>query len=386
MRRRSYKPKLLNARGERCWVVVRPNGEQEFDATIFLTVDRRPTVGSYNTLGKDARSIAKLFNFCADGGIDIGDRIRTGKFLDVTERSLLLIEMGRGCNDNTRSINLSGCLRYVRFHADIREERLCVGTKADRYAKRSDRLFGSYGDLTRPPSEGDGTREGLVGEAKAGFQRVIASQAACEKIWPSPFVALRFRAFAHAGLLEGHRRDELLNLRKRDIDFETGVYAIKRRPNDVDDTRLHQPCVKGYSRTLKMLPSVLAILAELVAIRDELPWAASHDFVFTTEDGRPLSRSAVNKSFRQFRTKHELVGSDFSAHILRHTWNLSFSAYADEMKLSEAEDMRARMYKMGWRSRQSAARYTLRHDRDVADAVSMHMQSEFLAHAGAPAV
>ncbi len=158
VKRPRYRAKLLNSNGERCWIVERPNGEQEFDATLFLTVDRRPTVTSYNTLGKDALSISKLLNFCGGSDIDLGDRIRTGKFLDVVERSRLLAELGRNVTDSTRSAYVSSALRYVRFHADIREERLCVGIAADRYARRSDRFFGSFGDVARSPSEGDGAR------------------------------------------------------------------------------------------------------------------------------------------------------------------------------------------------------------------------------------
>ena len=378
-----YKAVLLVASsGERIWVVVKPDGSLDLAACIYLMVDRRAVVGSSNTLEKVARNIATFLNACSAMGIDMMQRVRSGTFLNRPEVTAMISRMGEGVELATRAGRLTSGLAFCRFHADVCEERLGMGFQADRYIRRSDRFFAAFEDATRSPSKGDSPRDGLVGEAKAEFVRIIASQVACEMIWPNPFVALRNRAFMTTGLLEGPRRGEILSMRISDIDFETGTYRIERRPDGVDDPRRHQPLVKGYSRTLKMSVPVLTILRALIAARERLPLAGFHDFVFTTAQGAPLSQSTVNMFFRQFRAKHEIVGADFNSHICRHTWNLDFSAYADEMKLDPEKEMKARKYKMGWLSSATAATYTGRHDRDVADQVSLGMQASFLKLAG----
>lgn len=372
---------LVAPDGQRTCTVVDPAGALWLPASIYLSVDRLPSVDSRNTLESNAHSIAKLTNACADEGIDIVNRVRTGKFLSKGERSRVVARMGRGVGRATLATYLSDGLGFLRFVVDVQEERMEPGVAADRFARRSEKFFQGFSGVTRRPSRGDSPRQPLTGEAREEFERIIDSQTACERVWPDRYVAMRNRTFMKVALLEGHRRDELLNLKKSDVDFATGSYRIERRPGGADPRR-RKPLVKGYSRNLNMLPECQGSLVQLVRERDKRPLAGSHDFVFTTPGGAPLSRGAVNAAFRRFRREYPIVGPGFCPHVLRHSWNDAFSVYADEVGLAPEREIRARKYKMGWRSSSSAAAYTGRHDRAVADEVSLLMQAAFLKRLG----
>jgi integrase len=103
------------------------------------------------------------------------------------------------------------------------------------------------------------------------------------------------------GLLTGFRRQELVNLRPEDINFERGTVRVAA-------------CFakNGESRTLPLSPRLHAVLAEAMSARGTAP------VVFTTAQGNPWTVTSLSSAFKRAGRKAEL--QNFGPHVLRHTF------------------------------------------------------------------
>jgi integrase len=115
---------------------------------------------------------------------------------------------------------------------------------------------------------------------------------------------LIFRLFAEAG----PRRGELLKLKTTDIveDSEKFYLSLRRMPDDPSETRAIPPAQKTLPRTVGIVkPSFWTW--KNTSRRSAAPFetanalAMSHQFLFTSERGTPLSLSALNSVFSVLR-------------------------------------------------------------------------------------
>jgi integrase len=178
----------------------------------------------------------------------------------------------------------------------------------------------------------------------------------------------------------GLRRGELLNIKvDPDINFTREEVTIARRADDPEDPRRNQPRVKTRDRKLPLSRELCAMTNHyVIKVRSKLSGARKHAFLFVADKtGKPLSMSALNKSFVVLRKKCPGLPDTLSPHVGRHSWNDGFSKTMDEQRISEADEKKLRSYQMGWSETSgTAAIYTRRHTREKAQKVSLKMQAD----------
>lgn len=363
-------------------LVQRSTGVPDLVASTYATTALRPRSGSYETLAGELQGVATLHNFASAKGIDLRQRVADGTFLGLHEQTayasfVAVAADGSPKAPGTRAIRMTSGLKYVLWRARRHRSSL-----KDRWEAR-DRLRVCAAEFleefrTVIPRAGGSERQGLNRAQLRGLVALMAYPDRLGALWPTPFVRNRNVTMIWCLLLLGHRVSEFLGLRLTEIDFEGAGYRIQRRPDDPRDPRARNPNVKGFSRDLHLPPEVTRLLRELVRSRSELPYAAAHDFLFTCWQGRPLSRASVTAAFRELRAEQAFLPADLSPHSLRHTWNDEFSRFADERKYTAQEEMKARMFAMGWVSPATAATYTKRHDRRAANEICLAMQDEYM--------
>lgn len=134
---------------------------------------------------------------------------------------------------------------------------------------------------------------------------------------------LQYRAFFVLAIFGGFRRGELLGLEWKDIDFETGVIAIRRTSLYASEKGMFEgtPKTKGSNRFLKLPQKVIDVLKEHKAAQDiEIAnageaWQPS-DRLFTGVDGRPIGSESVRNWYRRFCEREGLKA--VSIHSFRH--------------------------------------------------------------------
>lgn len=168
----------------------------------------------------------------------------------------------------------------------------------------------------------------------------------------------------------GIRKGELLNIKISDIDFRKKQVKILRRADDIDDPRINKPNVKTKSRILAIPDKIMEITEHYILDhRSKIRGAKKNEYLIVSgTDGNPLSLEAISVMFRRLREKSPTLPDDFTAHILRHTWNDNFSKLMDKKDIPEEREQQIRNYQMGWRDgSKMAENYTKRHVREKAN-------------------
>ena len=219
-------------------------------------------------------------------------------------------------------------------------------------------------------------REGLSHNEQQHLFEMI-SPTSPNNPWKNEHTKFRNFLLFHWLLSLGVRRGELLGVRTTDIDFHRKHVDIITRPHTADDPRSNQPVGKTVDRRLNIIPPLLQITdTYMTEHRASQGMAGKHTFLFVaTRTGAPLSIVGITKIFETLRFKCTKLPKNFSAHIMRHTWNDRFSKFADINGISEEMEIKTRCYQMGWSERSNtAAHYTRRHTRLRANEASKKMQ------------
>ncbi len=218
-------------------------------------------------------------------------------------------------------------------------------------------------------------REGLDDAEKAALVANIVP-GATDNPFASPFTQKRNYLIVRLLLTLGMRASELLNLKTTDVNLQARTLLVLRRPDDPDDSRRREPNVKTRGRELELMPELVDLLLEYITrIRNQLKAARKHDFLIVSDEGNPLSLSALELVFRTLRTKVDGLPSTLSSHVLRHTWNDAFSALMSRQKVPPAREAQLRSYFMGWKPTSGTAMsYTRRFTREKASEISVLMQ------------
>ncbi|MCT7628392.1 tyrosine-type recombinase/integrase [Aliarcobacter butzleri] len=174
----------------------------------------------------------------------------------------------------------------------------------------------------------------------------------------------------------GIRKGELLNIKISDIDFRKKQVTILRRADDIADPRINKPNVKTKSRILAIPDKIMEITEHYILDhRSKIRGAKKNEYLIVSgTNGDPLSLEAIAVMFRRLRQKFPTLPEDFTAHILRHTWNDNFSKLMDKKGIPEEREQQIRNYQMGWRDgSKMAENYTKRHTREKANEVINEM-------------
>lgn len=409
---------LTLAGGERLPLLVeRATGVPPFKPNIFALTEVRQRNRATATILRTLRELIVLFDFLADHGISLDERMWSGRFLALGEVDALAQRcrvFAGGEDQNPESTPLGPdpkmlSLEKVRMRrAKAAPEAVAPQTAANRIRtlhayltwltssflsenSLPDTLSGNLravvadalGALLRriPSFQGRnvlGQREGLPDEVLDRILTVVNPESP-ENPWRDRFVRSRNVLIIYMLRKLGLRRGELLNIKIPDIDFRNNQVGIYRRADDPNDPRVNQPRVKTRDRILPLSESLVeAIEHHIRKERSLVPGAHKHGHLFLTERrGKPMSLDALNKLFRVLRERVPDLPDDLSPHVLRHDWNDEFSKKMDAKGVSEEEEKRYRAYLQGWSPTSATAQtYTRRHVRNKAMGVSLAMQAD----------
>lgn len=364
-------------------------------ATYWIVASRRPAGFQPNTLSNDLRGLSYLYLWADLRGIDIADRLKTGRFFTLGEINDLDSVCGRYLDDvlaespenksNVVPLGLRTSARLRRANLLEKRNRLASiysfleYTSADALSRLSDRsdrwrhynavreeclrwVRSRYQAINKPRRDDLGGREGLDTEVVIRLREVIDPDHP-----ENPFeLRVRLRNFLIVRLLLdlGIRRGELLALRVDDCNLsaDKGTVSIHRRPDDPDDPRIEQPYSKTAARLLPLSAELVGLLYEwIVHHRPKLSGARKHPFLLVSSiDGRPLSLSSITKIMIALRRRVPGLSDDLSAHVLRHTWNDTFSDAMDRQSIPADQEAKWRTRLMGWRNEGTAEHYLRR--------------------------
>ncbi|KHT02566.1 tyrosine-type recombinase/integrase [Pectobacterium brasiliense] len=384
--------------GERyCHVIDKKTGEPLYDPTLYITTRVRNRSESINTMEAVAGSLALLYRFFSLRRIDIRERIATLQFLALNEIDDLADFASKNFkNKRTTSLHERSIVKeptkYFRLIVIFNYlEWLCevnaIGTKS----KDNQKMMDSFIDKlkNKRPSNEDRYKNQIPEKTLSREQLDILFEIVRPGSELNPFaneVQSRNRLVILLLFSFGIRAGELLNLRIRDIDFSSGMIAIKRRHDDKFDPRVNQPLVKTCERVFSVGNSLMAELFNYITQdRRNVKNSKGNDFLFITykkgySQGKPLSFSAYHKIINMIsETSPELA--ELTGHKLRHTWNYEFSSLVDGMDetFSEEKEEQIRSYLMGWKTGSGTAQiYNRRHLVEEAHKTSLAMQNQLM--------
>jgi integrase len=162
----------------------------------------------------------------------------------------------------------------------------------------------------------------------------------------------------------GIRRGAVAKLKISDVfnDKEPRV-RVTRTPDDVTDPRRNKAAQKTKSHVSPISPDLAkGIEYYIINIRNSLPNAHTHEFIFVTEKncrgtlGMPLTLQSINGIFLKLS---KILDVNITPHTLRHKWNEIFDEGADslakELNLDTQAKEDIRRYAMGWSAKSTMA-------------------------------
>lgn len=222
-----------------------------------------------------------------------------------------------------------------------------------------------------PPPEG-------LSEAQMAQVLAVVDPQSADNPWKSDFVRKRNQLIVQTLHALGVRGGELLKLKTSDLKPANASVRITRSPDDPVDTRLRQPQAKTRARELGLSPALVGLLLTFVTTeRKRRPRAKKHPFLFTTEDGDPLSLSSLYKLFATLRKKCPFIEQSLTAHVLRYTATDEFLAQLDASDMEPSQKEHELRYIMGWSDQSMMPmRYGKRHIAKKANEVLVARQKK----------
>ncbi len=404
--------------GERLPMLLRrSDGVPLFDPTAYVLSQVRGRSQSAATIERHLRGIMHLQVFTEAEGINIDDRINSGRLLSIHELDALAEAAGRPIETiverlarrqeaatppepvarpvsleryRTRLIKagqpsvaadstgtrLRIMRDYIKWLASRRIGR-CTDDNDIAVRRTTLEVFINGVNARVPAKRGGGDRPLPEGLPEERIKRLleIVSPDATDNPWKDFNARIRNELIIQWLHRLGIRRGELLAVRIGDMKGASGNVTIVRRPDSPDDPRTRQPLVKTRGRELPLGDLFQSTQQYVIEIRRKLPGATKHPFLFVdVRTGRPLSHSGLTKVFQDLS---DALGFNVAAHLLRHSWNDAFSAEMDRKKVPEATEKKVRSYLQGWRETSStSAVYTRRHVRKAAEQVLLTMQEQ----------
>lgn len=308
-----------------------------------------------NTLVRNLRELAVLCQWSSREGVDLWERISTGKgFSEAELRGGLVESLKRDQSKGRKVKKLSitpnafnqrlttvrqflGLLFDVYLgsmpHDDMRYERI-----RDQKLRTITWLDSSF--INAPPQNAS-KQKGLTNK-QAKFLVKCLDPEEDEIFGRDP--AVRFRNYVSVMIMlnYGLRPGELLSLLVKDIEFGA-ITAIRvtRRPPNPNDKRSPRPQIKRNGRVLPIDNAVLAkrIDEYIMKWRDKLEANAIEetDYLILSDEGQPLSQPSMVQLFQLLRKRFpDDLPPNLSAKSLRHTFSSNMERELREAGMEES--------------------------------------------------
>ena len=392
--------------GERFAVLLDSDGFPMTYPNLYTIINLRNPGQSINTISAILEDIKLLFRLLDQLEIDLEQRIKSKKFLELNEIEAIanLASFSRsrldGIASNKKVItfpkvnnkersraklvitqdNVSKQLIYRRltnfaeyigwletyFHSSVKTSTKCLLTSR----------------RPRKPMDSQSEYKSFDGEQVDKILKAVDPDNQ-NRIWISDYITYRNELIIYLFLYLGCRKGELLNLKITDkTPPKDGIsyLTIRRNPHDDSDSRLYQPLVKTRSRSIALNQNLKKKLdIYILNHRSAVPNAELTDFLILSNKGKPLSINALDKILSEIS---KVVLFNVHAHAFRHTWNDKYTnkvqALIQSGKVTEDQAERDREYLMGWiLNSESARRYSRRADNKRAMEVGLSIQEKF---------
>ena len=397
------------------------SGAPLWHPTLFLVTELRATGLATNTLEQAARAVMIAHQVFRHLGINIHERISVGRLLTLDEVDILTrlaglrqeeldsiiegeessrvkpsrvvtLEQARmrstpktpeQVGSETKATRLAYIRDYISWLTTGRRLKLDVDHAHHSGLHEAAQTFVSLINARLPSRDsGQSNRQGVDAEVRARILDVI-DPVSPDNPWKNKHVRVRNQLIFLWLLLLGVRNGELLATYASDVNIRTGEVTIVRRPGNPEEWRTSAPLVKTRGRLLALGPELVELIkAYITGERAKIKGARRHPYLFVaTGTGHPLSKPALNKLFRELRSKVPGLPDDLSPHVLRHTWNDDFSELMDGRGVSAEDEERMRTQAMGWSPRSKmASHYTKRHVQRKSNEASLEMQAKAFRH------
>lgn len=162
----------------------------------------------------------------------------------------------------------------------------------------------------------------------------------------------------------GVRRGVVAKLKISDVfNDKSPRIRVTRTPDDSADPRRDRPSQKTKAHVSAISPELAQrIEYYIVNVRNNLPRATEHEFVFVSEknskdtSGNPLSQISINSIFSKLS---KTLGLKITPHMIRHKWNEIFddgmASLARDMGFDSKRIEDVRKYAMGWSAKSEMA-------------------------------
>lgn len=379
-------------------------GGPAFWANVYVTSEYRKRQTSVNTCVRVLRSLGMARMWAASLGRDLDDDLCSGPFLsmeDVESLADFLALSAAGQSAHVLEVRAAALKRSKVVHLeDVRPDHRSLSESQEMTADPVEaaariRWVASYVDwhLRRRLGDLDRMRQDTMNLSKLGVDVVARLRQRAPRAtgkddddlllegvppevlnrieealvpgsegnpFESAFVQARNYVIWRMLHDSGGRRDEIRHVKVGDADYAS--------------RRLHIAVSKTFPRTVPIGSDTAEAFDTFVLEHwSKLPQAARRrGYLFTDENGRHLSRRAINRIFERVRGKVPGVPDFMSPHTVRRSWNDAFSAKVDALppnkRPSEKRETEMRNRLQGWSGQSSmGARYARRHIRREAD-------------------
>ncbi|SAK86948.1 phage integrase [Caballeronia fortuita] len=413
-----YKVKVaVFVSGERFPILVNVGtGVPLFDPTVFTLSQIRARNRASATMEVVLRALVVLQLFCDQHQIDLTDRMRAGRLLELGELDALVrlcrlpmsAIVARGDANSTglrrAPVSLEGYraraknvieevasdfagvrIRYIRNFIEWLTDRHLLTmdvqhpTRATLFDVKKLVVSGLTARIPSAKGRNNARRRAALDESTQERLWNVIDVRSTENPWEGRHAKIRNELIVRWFMGLGIRRGELLGVKVSDVNIRTGEVFIARRADDSIDPRPYQPNTKTHDRTLPINNDLAQrTLQYIVGERRRYPAARKHPFLFVANGGAPLSLRGLNEIFIALRQRH----SDLPAihpHILRHTNNYNFSKLSDERGMDPEVEKKIRSQMMGWSETSGTAeRYTRRETERKARDASLQLQDRMV--------
>ncbi len=389
----SYRTKIIRLEnGERFPLLVDRKTEVPVLDVIDYGLSYHRTI-STNSGRSRVGAIGLFLEWAEDCFIDIGERFGTGELFTQAEVESLAFILGLSKRNtvvfggksvpanvlgDTQANRVDWVLQYIRWRtAGVAQSMKLDDPRAPIVNERLKQIERQLKSLKR--KGGGKKRLGLTEEQQVRLFEIVRPDSPENPFQPETRLRnfMLFLLYFELGI----RRAEPLVLKANHVHLhQNSRIAIQPNPHDPSDPRRDQPLVKTAGRTLPISGLLSRTLHDYITIhRSKAPGAKKTPFiVLDTRKGNPLSLDSVYDMFVLVRERFpDDFPSDFSTHVLRHTWNDRFMAAARKAGLKDALARQINNYIMGWtKTSQQSAHYSQREIESQATRILLALQQQ----------
>ncbi|MEQ9998052.1 integrase [Pectobacterium odoriferum] len=390
--------KFILDSGERyCIVINKETAIPLYYPNLYLTTRFRNTGHAVATIESKAVNLSLFYRFLENSNINIESNILSGVYLSCGDIDRLVIYFSK-VSDLRKNMNLKSdhiskrtlCHRldsiidYISWlteellQYDLSKYKVYLYTFIKSIKERKPRCHDNkYIESNHSKTLSD--------NAVNEIMEMIDSQSPNNPF--KPMVRNRNAIIIQVLSELGIRGGELLNIKIEDINFQKKRLYIRRRADEISDSRLNQPLVKTLGRALPLSNKLAADLKSYIDCDRKFFAKDKTGFLFVTYKsgpflGEPLSISGYHKIISKIGEECHLL-KGLTGHQFRHTWNYNFSCLMDSLNVSEREQGQMLVKMMGWKEGSgTASTYNKRFVEEKAYEASIRLQDKLRRRSG----